>query len=176
MNFTKKLNPYLQGIRQKILKDPYYRLQTREEIAIAVELGLKIDVNQATVDDWLRLPGISIHQARMLVELINMGLQLLSLEDLAATLRVPLARLKPLEPILEFCYYDAESVLTPQRINPNLASPKEWEQIPLLDADTIERIIAHRQQEGDYQNLADFQRRLRLNSQLISQLIHYITF
>ena len=55
------------GIRNKIANDPYYRFQSLQEIAIAAELGIKIDVNQATVDDWLRLPGLSIHQARSLV-------------------------------------------------------------------------------------------------------------
>ncbi|MEL7421226.1 MAG: ComEA family DNA-binding protein, partial [Cyanobacteria bacterium J06555_3] len=43
------------GIRNKIANDPYYRFQSMKEIAIAAELGIKIDVNLATVDDWLRL-------------------------------------------------------------------------------------------------------------------------
>ncbi|MCX7594440.1 MAG: hypothetical protein N2235_11880, partial [Fischerella sp.] len=51
------LNPRLQKLRSKLLKDPYYRLQSVEEIAIAASLGIRIDANQATVDDWLRLPG-----------------------------------------------------------------------------------------------------------------------
>ena len=57
------------SIRTKLLNDPYYRLQTNAEIAIAADLGIQIDVNKAKVDDWLRLPGLSIHQARNLVQL-----------------------------------------------------------------------------------------------------------
>jgi len=62
-------NSRLQKLRSKLLNDPYYRFQSIEEIAIAVSLGIRIDVNQANVDDWLRLPGLSIHHARSLVKL-----------------------------------------------------------------------------------------------------------
>ena len=57
------------GLKKKIANDPYYRFQTLAEIAIAVELGITIDANQASIDDWLRLPGFSIHQARSLTKL-----------------------------------------------------------------------------------------------------------
>ncbi|MBN3922070.1 MAG: ComEA family DNA-binding protein, partial [Nostoc sp. NMS4] len=69
MNNWLPLNSRLQKLRAKLLNDPYYRLQSGEEIQIAAQLGIRIDANQATVDDWLRLPGLSIHQARSLVEL-----------------------------------------------------------------------------------------------------------
>jgi hypothetical protein len=59
---TARLDPNWQAIRTRIQSDPYYRLQSPAEIAIAATLGMRIDVNQASVDDWLRLPGISIHQ------------------------------------------------------------------------------------------------------------------
>ena len=57
------------SLRSRIIEDPYYRFKSAFEIAVAADLGVKIDVNQANVDDWLRLPGISIHQARQLVAL-----------------------------------------------------------------------------------------------------------
>jgi DNA uptake protein ComE-like DNA-binding protein len=164
------------AVRAKILGDPYYRFQTLEEIAIAAELDIKIDVNQARVDDWLRLPGISIHQARTLVELVGMGIQFLCLEDVAAALSIPVQSLKFLEPILYFSYYDTESLLNPQRVNANTASLEQLEQIPFLDSSLAIIILEDRQQKGNYRNLADLQRRLNLNSQLISQLMHYLQF
>lgn len=170
------LNPRRRAMQAQILNNPYYRFQSAEEISIAAELGIKIDVNQASIDDWLRLPGISIHQARNLVELVGNGLQFLSLEDLAAALSVPVGRLKPLAPILYFCYYEADSFLSPQRINANAASPKELAQIPLLDLAMVEMIIQEREARGNYHNLADFQRRLLLESKLVAQLMHYLNF
>lgn len=170
------LNLNRQSIRARILNEPYYRFNSLQEIAVAVELGIRIDVNQASVDDWLRLPGISIHQARTLVELAAMGVQLLSIEDIAAAISIAPQRIKPLEPILSFCYYDPESLLMPRRINPNSASIEELTEIPILESATAIAIIQNRQQNGYYRNIADLQRRLALSSQLISQLMHYLQF
>jgi DNA uptake protein ComE-like DNA-binding protein len=170
------LSPRRRAIQAKIINDPYYRFQSAEEIAIAVELGIQIDANQASVDDWLRLPGISIHQARNLVELVGNGVQFLSLEDLAAALSVPVARLKPLAAILHFCYYETDSFLSPQRVNPNVAAGDELAQIPLLDLALARVIVQEREDKGNYRNLADLQRRLALDSKLVAQLMHYLQF
>lgn len=165
-----------QAISHKILNNPYYRFQSLEEIKIAGELGIKINVNQASVDDWLRLPGISIHQGRSLVELVGMGVQFLCIEDVAAALSFPVTRLLPLEPILHFEYYDRLSLLSPQKVNPNKASETEIGQIPILELDLAILIIQERENNGLYRNLADLQRRLKLDSQLVSNLMHYIKF
>jgi len=165
-----------QAISYKILNDPYYRFQSLEEIKIAGELGIKINVNQASVDDWLRLPGISIHQGRSLVELVGMGVQLLCIEDVAAALSFPITRLLPLEPILHFEYYDRLSLLSPQKVNPNTASEAEIDQIPMIEPDLAILIIQERENNGLYRNLADLQRRLKLDSQLVSNLMYFINF
>lgn len=164
------------GLRKKIANDPYYRFQTLQEIAIAAELGISIDANQATVDDWLRLPGFSIHQARSLVELVNMGVQLMCIEDVAAAISSPFQRLQPLASIISFAYYDRLSPLSPEKINPNVASKTELEIILNLNADIVIRLICDRQENGKYINIVDLQRRLNLDSELTSKLMHYLKF
>lgn len=171
-----QLNPNWQSIRVRIQNDPYYRLQSAQEIAIAAALGMKIDVNQASVDDWLRLPGISIHQARSLFDLASMNVQFCCLEDIAAALGMPVQRLLPLKPILSFCYYDDESPATPQLVNPNTASIEQLTKIPTIDLFLARAIRQNRVEGGNYRNLADFQRRLALNPQLISELMYYLRF
>ncbi len=171
-----RLSPNWQAIRVRLQSDPYYRLRSVEEIAVAAALGIQIDVNQASVDDWLRLPGISIHQARSLFELTSMGVQFLCLEDIAAALGVSVQRLKPLQPILSFCYYDAESLLTPQPINPNTASVEQLTKIPAVDLFLARAIVQNRLDYDAYRNLADFQKRLSLNPQLTSELMYYLKF
>ncbi|MGL5876788.1 MAG: helix-hairpin-helix domain-containing protein [Xenococcaceae cyanobacterium] len=163
-------------IRARLLNDPYYRMRSLPEILVAAELGIQIDVNQASVDDWLRLPGISIHQARSLVDLVGMGVQLLCLEDVAAAIGVPVHRLKPLEPVLAFIYYDPQSLIAPQRLNPNLASQKELSSIPVVENSLAKKIVSNRKKNGNYRDLADLQRRLKLNGEAISQLIYYLQF
>ena len=164
------------SLRRKIANDPYYRFQSLAELAIAQELGIKIDVNQATVDDWLRLPGFSIHQARSLVELVKMGVQFVCLEDIAAAIDVPLHYLQALEPVLTFAYYDRLSPLSPEKINPNTATIDKIATIPELNPDMARKFIDNRQQHGKYKSLFDLQQRLNLNSDLTSRLMHYLRF
>lgn len=156
------------------MRDPYTRLRSLQEVAIAAECGITIDVNRATVDDWLRLPGLSIHQARSLVELNQMGVQFLSLEDLAAALGLSPQVFQPFAPILAFNYYDPESALSPGKINLNTANLAQLQQIPLLDPALCQTILQNRQQQGLYRNLAHFQQRLNLDSDFIAQLMHYL--
>jgi DNA uptake protein ComE-like DNA-binding protein len=163
-----------KAIANKIRNDPYYRFQSLNEIEVAAQLGIKIDVNQASVDDWLRLPGISIHQAKVLVELVRKGIHLVCLEDIAAIVNLPVARLLPLEPILQFAYYDRVSLLSPQKINLNQASLKEILQVPLWDEALASLVISERETRGKYLNFADLQSRLNLDNELISKLIYYV--
>jgi DNA uptake protein ComE-like DNA-binding protein len=171
------LNSRLQKLRSKLLNDPYYRFQSIEEIAIAVSLGIRIDVNQATVDDWLRLPGLSIHQARSLVELSRTGVKFYCIEDIAAALSISIQRLKPLEAILNFSYYDDESVdnIT-YTINPNTATVESLAKIPFIDSSIAQAVIDNRQSAGPYRNLVDFQRRLNLSGDILAQLMYYLRF
>jgi DNA uptake protein ComE-like DNA-binding protein len=173
---VKRFDPRYRSIEQKILANPYYRLQSSLEIEIAVSLGVKIDVNRSTIDDWLRLPIISIHQARSIAQLIGTGVRLLCLEDVAAALGLAPERLDPYAPIFQFEYYDSDSLLAPQKININTASWEQLEQIPILELETIAAIYQNRQEFGNYRNLADLQSRLNLNIQSLSQLMYYLIF
>jgi DNA uptake protein ComE-like DNA-binding protein len=164
-----------QSLRSRILNDPYYRFQSLEEIQIAAQLGIQIDANQARVDDWLRLPGVSIHQARTLVELTQSGIHFHSLEDIAAVLNQSVQRLKPWELVLRFCYYEADSVLTIQPIDANLASVDALSRIPGVDIDLARAIVQNRSL-GPYRSLPHLQRRLNLSKDLTEKLLHYLKF
>ena len=168
-----RLNPQAQELRLRLLNDPYYRLQSAEEIAVAAALGIRINVNQSSVDDWLRLPGLSIHQARSLVALCQAGVQFYCLEDVAAALNLPLQRLQPLEPILSFYYYDE---CHPAVINPNTASVDMLTQIPVVDSALATAVVQNRLLAGPYRNLVDFQQRLSLPGSVTAQLMHYLRF
>jgi len=166
-----KLRAILLNPRRTQFLDPYYRFQSLEDVALAAELGVAIDVNQATVDDWLRLPLFSIHQARSLVYLTQAGVQFYRLEDIAAALELPVERLRPIEPILQFCYYDRSLCL-----NVNQVSLLELLQIPAIDRSLAEAIITERKEQGNYQDWVDFQRRLGLSGEQISALLPYLRF
>ncbi|HLO86510.1 MAG TPA: ComEA family DNA-binding protein [Nostocaceae cyanobacterium] len=177
MNQWLPINLKLQKLRAKLLNDPYYRLQSGEEIQLAAQLGISIDANQATVDDWLRLPGLSIHQARSLVELSRSGVKFYCIEDIAAALSVPVQRLAPLQPLINFSYYDDESLVLPgSLVNPNTATVESLTKIPFIDLSLAQAVVENRQVYGLYKNLVDFQQRLGLTGEAIAQLMYYLRF
>lgn len=116
-----------------LLTNPYHRFQSIDEVKASARLGVKIDVNRATVDDWLRLPGLSIRQAHALADLTKAGVHFYGLEDLAAALGCSLQQLKELEPILSFCYYDPESLQSVPAIPVNSASIELLIKVPAID-------------------------------------------
>ena len=168
MKFLRK-----KQLQQRLRQDPYYRFKSLEEIVWAAEFGVRIDVNRATVDDFLRLPGISIHQAKAVIALTNNGVQFLSLEDFANALGMAIARLQPFEAILNFSYYAPE--ITPQKLPINRATVTDLTQVPAIDPDLAQRIVTERQR-GTYANLAQLQQRLDLPGQIINELLPWLSF
>jgi DNA uptake protein ComE-like DNA-binding protein len=168
MNFFRK-----KRLQQRLRQDSYYRFQSMEEVSWAIEIGITIDVNRATVDDWLRLPGLSIHQARAIANLTSQGVQILSIEDLGAILNIAAPRLQPLAPLLNFSYYAPE--LKPLQLKINQASAAELQQVPAITATLAAQIIAGRQQ-GNYRDFADLQQRLQLPGQIIMDLLPWFSF
>lgn len=164
-----------RNMRSQMLNDPYYRFQSIAEVQLAAKLGVRIDANRAGVDDWLRLPGLSIHQARSLVALSQSGVQFHCLEDLAAALSLPIQRLQPLLPVLQFCYYDPSSPTEVQPLNPNVASIEALSRIPAVDLFLARAIVEERQHRA-YLSLVDLQQRLALPGTAIAELMHYLRF
>jgi DNA uptake protein ComE-like DNA-binding protein len=162
------------SLRSRIAEDPYYRFQSAFEIAVAADLGVQIDVNQASIDDWLRLPGISIHQARQLVTLSQSGVAFYAISDLAAALNIPIARLQWLAPVLSFQYYDP--ALTLPSIKINQATATELTQIPQISSELAIEIVNHREQDGKFIDLVNLQQRLGLSGESIGDLMHYLKF
>lgn len=160
------------SLRSRILENPYYRFQSPFEIAVAADLGVRIDVNQAGIDDWLRLPGISIHQARQLVALSQSGVSFYSISDLSSALNIPISRLQWLAPVLSFQYYD-ESLSLPY-VRLDRATVDELAQIPNISTKLAQEIVTEREVGGDFTDLVNFQQRLGLSGKLIGELMHYL--
>ena len=125
------LRAQFNPLASRLAVDPSYRLRSYHELAQAAQLGFSLDVNRATVDDWLRLPGLSIRQAQGLVRLRQGGVQFHCLEDLAAALGVSAGSLSPLAPVLSFCYYEEHQGTLPS-VNLNQASTQQLGAIPGL--------------------------------------------
>jgi DNA uptake protein ComE-like DNA-binding protein len=156
--------------------DPLQRYQTLEEVRRAALQGVRIDVNLATVDDWLRLPGISIRQARQLTKLVDQGVQFYSIEDLSAAIGISMQRLVPLDPVLQFCYYAPDSLERIDRVNPNTASIERLTELPGVGPVLARAIVRDRTSRGDFQDVMELQERLSLPPELTGRLMHYVRF
>ena len=167
-------NAGLHPLRRRLQQEPYYRFQSFDELVLASKWGVRIEANKASVDDWLRLPGISIHQARGLVKLTQSGLAFNCIEDVAAALNMPLQQICGWTAVLQFCYYSSD-LLEPARVNVNTASVDRLATIPTIDA-FLGRAIVHYRQSAPYADLADLQQRLRLTPAVAAELLHYLTF
>jgi DNA uptake protein ComE-like DNA-binding protein len=170
------MNLSRRSIVNKIQSNPYYRFESETEIKIASELGIKIDANRASVDDWLRLPGISIIQARSLVEITNSGIHFLCLEDLASALGISVLKIQCWESILYFAYYASDSFFAPAKINPNHASLEQLKSIPNLNDEIAKKIMLDRASNGKYKHIADLQKRLDLDTDLAYHFMAYFQF
>lgn len=162
-------------LRQKLQQEPFYRFQSFEEMQLAASWGIRIEANTASVDNWLRLPGLSIHQARTLTTLTERGVAFTCIEDVAAALTVPMQQIQPWQAMLQFCYYDREAALEPTRTNANTATAEELATVPSIDI-FLGRAIVHYRKAGPYRDLADLQDRLRLTTAVTAELLHYLIF
>lgn len=162
-------------LRRKLQQEPFYRFQSFEELQLAASWGIRIDANTASVDDWLRLPGLSIHQARILATLTERGVAFTCIDDVAAALTVPVPQIQPWQAMLQFCYYDREAALEPTQINANTATADELATVPGIDI-FLGRAIIHYRKNGPYRDLADLQDRLRLTTAVTAELLHYLKF
>ncbi|WOD40841.1 ComEA family DNA-binding protein [Nodosilinea sp. E11] len=167
------LRAQLNPLASRLGQDPSYRLRSYQEVDQAARLGFSLDVNRATVDDWLRLPGLSIRQAQGLVRLRQTGVQFHCLDDLAAALGVAPAHLQPLAPVLSFCYYDEYGGALPA-LSLNQATAQQLCGLPGVPPTLAQAIVQERSRHGSYQDLADLQRRLRLPPDLVQALMYYL--
>ncbi|HZG41301.1 MAG TPA: ComEA family DNA-binding protein [Nodosilinea sp.] len=167
------LRAQINPLASRLSQDPSYRLRSYQEVEQAACLGFTLDVNRATVDDWLRLPGLSIRQAQGLVRLRQAGVQFHCLEDLAAALGVASTQLTPLAPVLSFCYYEEHSGALPC-LSLNQATVPQLCGVPGMPAALAQAVVQERSRRGPYQDLADLQRRLGLAPELIQTLMYYL--
>jgi DNA uptake protein ComE-like DNA-binding protein len=102
------------------------------------------------------------------------GLELYSIEDLAAALGMPVQRIQAWSLVLSFQYRVPE--LQPVLCNPSFANLAELMQIPGMDVELIELIVIDRQNNGLYRDLGDFQHRLGISGAVLGKLMHYLKF
>ena len=162
----------------KLRQNPQRRLQDPSEAQRAAALGWRLDVNRASADDWLRLPGITATQVDLLVRLQQGGVQLSGIDDLERLLELPRSQVLAWEPLLLFRWYGdgAPHSANPRAVDLNHATAAALEQeLPQLDAVRRARLLRERQRTP-FRDLADLQQRLQWPPALVEELIGKVRF
>nr|WP_255699461.1 helix-hairpin-helix domain-containing protein [Tychonema sp. BBK16] len=131
--------------------------QNAEELA---NIRGKIDINECTKDDLVRVLGLPIVYANDIESLQNEGYIFTHAEELSEIAGVPESHIRRIAPMICFSYnYQKEASFTWKRLN--ILSPQELIEIG-LDRVVAEKIVQERQIKGQYKSVIDVKRRTGL--------------
>jgi DNA uptake protein ComE-like DNA-binding protein len=120
----------------------------------------KIDINECTKDDMVRILGLPIVYANDIESLQNEGYIFTHAEELSEIAGVPESHVRRIAPMICFSYnYQKEASFTWKRLN--ILSPEELIQSG-LDRVVAEKIVRERQIKGEYKSVVDVKRRTGL--------------
>jgi DNA uptake protein ComE-like DNA-binding protein len=120
----------------------------------------KIDINECTKDDMVRILGLPIVYANDIESLQNEGYIFTHAEELSEIAGVPESHVRRIAPMICFSYnYQKEARFTWKRLN--ILSPEELIQSG-LDRVVAEKIVRERQIQGEYKSVIDVKRRTGL--------------
>ena len=120
----------------------------------------KIDINECTKDDLVRILGLPIVYANDIESLQNEGYIFTHAEELSEIAGVPESHVRRIAPMICFSYnYQKEPHFTWKRLN--ILSPEELIESG-LDRVVAEKIVRERQIKGEYKSVVDVKRRTGL--------------
>ena len=135
-----------------------------------------LDVNRATAEQWLQLPGCSTAMADLLLRLQRAGVQFSQADDLFQLLDLSPQQAEQWRPHLVFHWYgDAPPLPEPSPLELNAASRLELEQTLLWPEPRLSRLLQERNRKP-FENLADLQERLCLPPEAVEQLLGKVRF
>ncbi|MEG3932650.1 MULTISPECIES: helix-hairpin-helix domain-containing protein [unclassified Microcoleus] len=120
----------------------------------------KIDINECTKDDMVRILGLPIVYANDIESLQNEGYIFTHAEELSEIAGVPESHVRRIAPMICFSYnYQKELQFTWKRLN--ILSPEELIASG-LDRYVAEKIVRERQRKGAYKSVVEVKRRTGL--------------
>ena len=134
-----------------------------------------MEVNRASREQWLQLPGCSDDTADLLLRLQQGGVQLSSVEELFRLLELPEQQRRSWEPHLIVHWHgDAPPQPAAAPLDLNNASADELEQL-CWPEQRLQGLLRERRR-GGFRDLADLQERLCLPASAIEALIGRVCF
>ena len=134
----------------------------------------QIDVNRASQNDWLKLPGCSADQADLLVRLQRGGVQFSGADDLARLLELSSEQLQRWLPHLLFRWYSEPPNPAAAAVALNNANSLQLQTLG-LSPERQQRLLRESSRHR-FRDIADLQERLLLPAGLIEELIGKVCF
>ena len=134
----------------------------------------QIDVNRASQNDWLKLPGCSSDQADLLMRLQRGGVQFSGADDLARLLELSSEQVQQWLPHLLFRWYSEPPNPTAAVLDVNNASNRQLQSLG-LSPERQQRLMRERSRQP-FRDIADLQERLLLPAGVIEELIGKVCF
>ncbi len=169
-----RIEPEYQN-RLSLLHNPQQRLTSEQQMLTARELGMSIDINRCSVDDLLRLPGVTLHEARRIIEIRRSGGPYFSADELQERTDVSWEKIRRLQSMLQFRYYEQKSAL-PMLLDINSATVSQIAELEGIEPSLASRIVQERDLGGDFANISDLRDRLNLPARIIARLMNRIDF
>jgi len=141
------------------LAEPQAAIQTNQQARLAQQVGVRVDVNRATQDELVYRLNLSILQVNRILELRRAGVMFTSIEELSSQAGIPLSKLKTVEPVLCFAYYELTT------------SSERWTRVNALSAEQISRefnvdlelsrrLVLERDRQGSFSSLVELRSRV----------------
>ncbi len=134
--------------------------ETEKNAEMLANVRGKIDINECSKDDMVKVLGLPIVYANDIESLQNEGYIFTHAEELSEIAGVPESHVKRIAPMICFSYtYQKEPRFTWKRLN--ILSPEELIRDG-LDRVIAEEIVRERQRKGEYKSVVDVKRRTGL--------------
>jgi DNA uptake protein ComE-like DNA-binding protein len=134
--------------------------ETTTKAELLAKVRGKIDINECTKDDLVKVLGLPIVYANDIESLQNEGYIFTHAEELSEIAGVPESHVQRIAPMICFSYnYQKEARFTWKRLN--VLSPEELIRDG-LDRAVAEKIVRERQKKGEYKSVVDVKRRTGL--------------
>ena len=173
------LDPLARKVLQavgELPKDPPARTEPTPPAAPVAAPSWILDVNRATSEQWLQLPGCTEAMVDVLLRLQRAGVQFSQADDLFQLLDLSPLQAEQWRPHLVFHWYgDAPPLPEPTPLELNAASRLELEQALLWPQPRLSRLLQERNRKA-FENLADLQERLCLPPEAVEQLLGKVRF
>ncbi|WP_218081786.1 helix-hairpin-helix domain-containing protein [Anthocerotibacter panamensis] len=152
------------------LTDAQTAIRTLEQAHQAREMGVRIDVNQATQHELVYKLNLPIIQANKILQLRQAGVLFTCMEELSAYTGIPLAKLQAVAPVMHFSYYEFGSGFERwTRVNALSAAEivREFD----LSLELSQRLVIERDERGAFTSLAQLRERIALPYDQLGKMV-----